>query len=315
MKKTILALAVPALMAAGAVNAATVYDQDGVTVSIGGAAEVQLIQPYEFGNEDNKLDVRLDDGELNFGVDVKVSDNLTALGFFDFESEDGSVENDELWAGFKGDFGKFTVGRQYTFWDDSGIGEDIELGLEGFESNEPADGEDVLKYRYDGETVWFGIAHDLDTGDDVSHTDAGVGASFAGVDLALYANDADLNATTEVFAIQVSAVYNVDAFTVGASYTDIDEEINGDTNKAGTGSIVELLAGYGMGDWQYYIGYNFAEMDNDWEGNNVYANATYKMHSNVKTYIEVGYADQDPEPTTGKSDDSTGFLVGMEVKF
>ncbi|MFS1875029.1 porin [Enterovibrio norvegicus] len=315
MKKTILAMAVPALLAAGAVNAATVYDQDGVTVTIGGAAEVQLYQGYEFGNADTKLDVRLDDGELNFAVDVEVSEGLTAMGYFDFDNDKTSVENDELWAGLKGDWGQATAGRQLTLWDDSGIGEDIELGLEGFPGTAPTDGEDVLKYRYDADAFWFGIAHDLDTGDDADHTDVGVGTSVAGLDLALYASSFNTSATVEGTAIQVSAVYNVDAFTVGASYTDYEQESNGTKVDADTGSRVELLAGYAVGDFQYYLGYNFAETDADWDGNNVYANATYKMHANVKTYVEVGYAEQDPEPTTGKSDDSTGFLVGLEVKF
>ncbi|CZF80080.1 Porin-like protein H precursor [Grimontia celer] len=313
MKKTILAMAVPALLAAGAVNAATVYDQDGVTVTIGGAAEVQIIQDYEFTGEDKKLDVRLDDGELNFAVDVQVSDNLTALGYFDFENEGSTVENDELWAGFKGNWGKFTVGRQYTFWDDAFINEDIELGLEGFESNEPADGEDVLKYRYDGDAFWFGIAHDLDTGDDVDHTDGAIGTSVAGFDLALYVSDANLSATSEATAYQGSVVYNIDAFTLGLSYTDVEEKSSGSVDKANSGDIVELLAGYGVGDWQYYLGYNFGENDDNSKGDNIYANATYKMHSNVKTYVELGWVET--ESAAGVKDDSTGFLVGMEVKF
>lgn len=343
MKKTILAMAVPALLAAGAVNAATVYDQDGVTVSIGGAAEVQLFQAYEFDGEDKDLDVRLDDGELNFGIDVAVSDSLTALGFFDFENEGGSVKNTELWAGFKGDFGQVTAGRMYTFWDDTNIGEDIELGLEGVDSNLPASGDNVIKYRYDADAFWFGVAHNLkqsgsgdvtidvaDNGIDLvrtetvtetTHTDVGVGASVVGLDLAAYYITAEQTVTTNSVAgqkadmdgFQVSAVYNMDAFTFGASYTDFEEKLAGVKQDGDSGNYVELLFGYGAGDWQYNLGYNFGELDNDDEGQNVYANATYKMHSNVKTYVELGWAEK--EPKGGKSDDATGFLAGVEVKF
>ncbi|WP_325892072.1 porin [Grimontia sp. NTOU-MAR1] len=341
MKKTILAMAVPALLAAGAVNAATVYDQDGVTVSIGGAAEVQIIQGYEFDKEDVDLDVRLDDGELNFGIDVAVNDSLTALGYFDFENEGGSVNNTELWAGFKGDFGQLTAGRMYTLWDSANINEDIELGLKGVNGSLPASGNDVIKYEYEGDAFWFGVAHNLkqsgaeeETFKDVggtlvrdvkvteaSHTDAGVGASFAGVDLSAYfvtGEKTDTNNGTkgnkiETDAFQVSAVYNVEAFTVGASYTDFEEKNGGVQNKAHSGHYVELLAGYGVGDFQYYLGYNFGENDDKSDGSNIYANATYKMHSNVKTYVELGWAETKEE--NAKSDDATGFLVGMEVKF
>ncbi|USH03334.1 porin [Grimontia kaedaensis] len=346
MKKTILAMAVPALLAAGAVNAATVYDQDGVTVTIGGAAEVQIIQEYEFNQQDVDLDVRLDDGELNFGIDVAVSESLTALGYFDFENEGGSVKNTELWAGFKGDFGQLTAGRMYTFWDDTNINEDIELGLEGVDSSLPASGNDVIKYRYDGDAFWFGVAHNLkqngseeETFKDVSgnlvrevtvnnatHTDAGVGTSFAGVDLAAYFIAAEKTPTVndtkndkiKSDAFQVSAVYNVDAFTVGASYTDFEQKTAGAQDKDKSGHYVELLAGYGVGDFQYYLGYNFGENDDNSEGSNIYANATYKMHSNVKTYVELGWAEKkDASGNTNAKDygDATGFLVGMEVKF
>jgi predicted porin len=321
MKKTILAMAVPALLAAGAVNAATVYDQDGVTVTIGGAAEVQLIQNYEgkmaaFGGDDKNLDVRLDDGELNFGVEVAVSDSLTALGYYDFEYEGGSVKNDELYAGLKGDFGTFTAGRQYTIWDDSGIGEDIELGLEGVDDKIQADGDNVLKYRYEGDAFWFALAHDLDAWNDDAeaneenqHTDAGLGTSVAGIDLAAYFSTGEDASNNDSDAWQLSAVYNVEAFTVGASYTDFEL----DNDKANSGWVTETLFGYAMGDFQYYLGYNFGENDDDSKANNIYANATYKMHSNVKTYVELGFVDI--EDAAGNSEDSTGFLVGMEVKF
>ncbi|MEZ8149068.1 porin [Enterovibrio norvegicus] len=341
MKKTILALAVPALLAAGAANAATVYDQDGVSVTIGGAAEVQIFQDYEFDGQDNDLDVRLDDGELNFGIDVAVSDDLTALGYFDFENEGNDVKNTELWAGFKGGFGQVTAGRMYTFWDDTNINEDIELGLEGVNGSLPASGDNVIKYRYDGDAFWFGIAHNLKqsgseeesfvstggtltrnvTVNEASHTDAGVGTSIAGLDLTAYFLTAEQTPTengakqakSDKDAFQLSAVYNMDAFTLGASYTDFEEKDGGVQDKANSGHYVELLAGYGVGDFQYYLGYNFGENDDDSDGSNIYANATYKMHSNVKTYVELGWAEK--QVKNAKSDDATGFLVGMEVKF
>ncbi|CZF77431.1 porin [Grimontia marina] len=319
MKKTILAMAVPALLAAGAVNAATIYDQDGVTVAVGGAAEVQIIQNYEFTGEDKNLDVRLDDGNLNFSTEVAVSDSLTALGYFDFDWEKGNVSNSDLYAGFKGNFGTFTVGRQTTIWDDTGIGKDIELGMSQFGVVGDASGNNVIKYRYDGD-VWFGIAHDLDAWNEETeanegneHTDLGVGTSVAGVDLAGYYITGDSSSTTEYDAFQLSAVYNVDAFTAGVAYSDFETEVNGATDKSDSGSLIELLFGYGAGDWQYYLGYNLAESDDDDEYQNVYANATYKLHANVTTYVEAGW--EEVEASGGSSDDATGFLVGMEVKF
>ncbi len=317
MKKTILAMAVPALLAAGTASAATVYDQDGVSVSIGGAAEVQIIQTYEFDGEDKNLDVRLDDGELNFTTEVAVSDSLTAIGFFDFENEGGSVKNSDLYAGLKGDFGKVTVGRQTTMWDDTFINEDIELGIEGVDKGGfEASGDNVVKYKFENDDFWLGVAHDLDAwnkdakaNENNSHTDFGVGTTVAGVALSGYYTTQEVKGGSDSDAWQLSAVYSMDAFTFGASYTDFEV----DKKKDKSGNIVELLAGYGVGDFQYYLGYNFGENDNDDKGSNIYANVTYKMHSNVKTYAEVGFAEKDPKG--GKSDSANGFLVGLEVSF
>ena len=75
MKKTILAMAVPALMVAGAANASVdVYDANGVNVKIGGEMEVQYKQGH---TKDTKGKFRLDEGKLSVETGVEISNDLS----------------------------------------------------------------------------------------------------------------------------------------------------------------------------------------------------------------------------------------------
>ncbi|GAL05499.1 porin-like protein H precursor [Photobacterium aphoticum] len=81
---------------------------------------------------------------------------------------------------------------------------------------------------------------------------------------------------------------------------------------------MEINGSYTMGKNTFALGYNRADADVKGSGayitldgttDNVYANVTHQLHSNVKVYGELGWADQDG------SDLDLGYLVGMEVKF
>ena len=129
MKKTILAVAVT--LAATSVNAAEIYNKDGVKLDLGGAAEVQY-KKERGENAENKF--RLDDGDLFATTTVKLDDELTAIGKAAFKFEKTNVENDELYVGLQhSKFGTFTAGRQSTTFDGAGISNDIEFGIKFFD--------------------------------------------------------------------------------------------------------------------------------------------------------------------------------------
>ena len=56
MKKTLLAIAIPALFAASAVNAATVYEKDGQKFDVYGRAQVNIYNDAAAGSNDNTLE-------------------------------------------------------------------------------------------------------------------------------------------------------------------------------------------------------------------------------------------------------------------
>ncbi|OOE98703.1 hypothetical protein BZG78_08550 [Salinivibrio sp. MA351] len=336
MKKTILAMAVPALLAAGSASASiNLYDAEGVKVDASGAAEVQYIQ--EIGNnQDGKW--RLDDGDFAINTEVAVSDKLSVIGAmaFEFEMNDANsnykdndvaagvetgenrsnVENDELYVGFKGDWGQFTAGRQYLLMDDSGITKDYELSANSFGADYEQAAQ-VGKYVYDNGTFYGaatytdksdGIDDNSQAGDDVRVYEARLGYRVADVDARVYyqkADNVDRNGNDDKdaynFEIEYAGIENVGlAASIGRTSSDIGG-IDTDTD------YTSIAADYTMGKTTFAIGYDNKDEDGKSDVNGYYANVTYALHSNAHVYAEVGDSDEDEK--------DWGYVAGMEVKF
>jgi predicted porin len=320
MKKTLLALAVPALLAAGSASAADVYNQDGVIVSIGGAAEVQLFDGYE---KDKDADIRLDDGELNFGTLVTVNDQLSAIGFFDFEVESGEVKNDELYAGLvTTNAGTITFGRQYLIADDAGIGEDYELAGESFGFTE-THSDRAIKYTYDNGQYYAGISHSLDANDTGSITDGRIGARFGGVDVRAYVYTSSDFGGDDDTGYNLEAVYGQNNWSVAGSFGNVETE-EASSGKTTLDVDAYAISGtYTMNATTFAGGFNYYdESESDIQWSTIYANATQQLHNNVKAYAEIGYTDGDGKKTVdgvAKDVNDTieqfAYVVGLEVSF
>ncbi|PSU51605.1 porin [Photobacterium frigidiphilum] len=333
MKKTLVALAI--LTAAGSANAGiNLYDADGVKVDLSGAAEVQYHQG--FAKSVDKTDtnakglteadgeIRLDDGDIAFNTTVAVSDNMNAVAALAFEMESGKVTNDELWVGISGDFGTMTFGRQYLIADDSGIGKDIELGGEAIDFV-VADGDQTVKYVFDNGQFYAGVSALLNsdgkdqTSDEGQVIDGRLGARFGDLDarVYLYSSEDMSGANSSRDGFNLEAEYNINAFSLAASYGQIEDETSA---KAKTDIDVIMLAGsYTMNKTTFAGGYNNYSVDTSGTDdiNTFYANVTQQLHSNVKVYGEVGYTDLEYTDvlTNKKVDDGFGYVVGMEVTF
>jgi Outer membrane protein (porin) len=336
MKKTILAMAVPALLAAGSASASiNLYDAEGVKVDASGAAEVQYIQDIG-NNQDAKW--RLDDGDFAINTEIAVSDKLTAIAAmgFEFEMAGGAkdaatdeyrsnVENDELYVGFKGDWGQFTAGRQYLLMDDSGITKDYELSVNSF-GVDIEQATQVGKYVYDNGTVYgaatytdFSDGFDDDSaeavadgygpGDDLLIYEARLGYRFADVDARVYYQKADnVDRTNDKetdaynFEIEYAGIENVGLAASVGRVSEDDGSNDVDTD------YMSIAADYTMGKTTFGIGYDNKDVEgNTSDVNGYYANVTYALHSNAHVYAEVGDSDGD--------DQDWGYVAGMEVKF
>ncbi|MDV5170670.1 porin [Photobacterium rosenbergii] len=316
MKKTLLALSV---LAAGSAQAGiNLYDANGVVVDLSGAAEVQYIQKIQDKDNDNDSGLRLDDGDLQLNTTIAVTDQLNAVGGIGFAFESRDVTNDELWVGLGGDFGTLTFGRQLYIADDAGIGKDYELGFEQIDFVK-TEGDEVIKYVFDNGQFYFGLSHDLDAegddfqGNDGTVTDGRIGARFGDFDVRGYyftAEDLDGGSLgiVDVDAYNLEAQYVMGQFAFAASYGNAQYDSSATGNKIDDIDLIEIAGSYTMGKNTFALGYNRADGDND-TIDNVYGNITHQLHSNVKAYAELGWADSD------NADLDVGYLVGMEVVF
>ena len=329
MKKTLLALAV--LTAAGSVNAGiNLYDANGVKVDLSGAVEVQLYDGFEKNGDST---IRLDDGDLVLNATVAVSENLNVVSGTAFKYESRELENYELWAGFSGDFGTLTFGRQLLVSDDSGIGKDYELGAAQVDFVQ-TEGDRVAKYVYDNGTFYTAVSHDMDTDNSTTITDGRVGFRTGGLDLRAYGydgkriglkglinNGSDANgkpiiipgdAGEDIRGYNLEAEYALGAINLAASFGQVKYQA-ADTNKTEKNiDLYEINGSYTIDKTTMALGYVRGEdkVANGNEINNIYANVTQQLHSNVRAYVEVGYAD-DKKDTL----EDFGYLAGLEVKF
>ncbi|HEM7132662.1 TPA: porin [Providencia rettgeri] len=116
MKRNILAMVIPALLAAGAANAAEVYNKDGNKLDVYGKVDVR----HYFANSESGEDG--DDSRVRLGLkgDTQITDQLTGFGRFEWETKTNKGENNPenknrlAYAGLKfADFGSIDYGRNY----------------------------------------------------------------------------------------------------------------------------------------------------------------------------------------------------------
>lgn len=293
MKKTLVALAV---LAAGSVNAAEVYNNDGVSTTISGVAEVQLIDNASYADAD--MAVRLDDFDLTASTTVALSEDVSALGTVSLGDTDDTT-TDRVYVGFaSAEMGTITIGKQTIFSDDSGIGADFEFGGSQYGTT-TADGEDVIKYSYDNGQFYFGIATDLEESDtDETVVDGVIGVRIDALELALYALDSD---SDDESAYNLQASYAVDALAFNASVGSVE------TASVET-KYMEANVKYTVEATTYAFGVTTADTDGaDDSVDTVYANVVNQLASSVRVYAEVGYQADAVE--------ELGYVAGMEVKF
>ncbi len=119
MKRNILAVVIPALLVAGAANAAEIYNKDGNKVDLYGKVDVR----HMFAKSDDNGDKEDgDDSRVRFGIkgETQITDQLTGFGRFENEIKTNNVEGDNAnkvrlaYAGFKfAEFGSIDYGRNY----------------------------------------------------------------------------------------------------------------------------------------------------------------------------------------------------------
>ncbi|MEE3649556.1 MULTISPECIES: porin [unclassified Brenneria] len=116
MKRNILAVVIPALLAAGAANAAEVYNKDGNKLDLTGRVNGLHYFSDNNGNDGDKTYAR-----LGFKGETQITSDLTGYGRFEYEfrgnrsESSGSANSDKTRFAFAGlkfaDYGSFDYGR------------------------------------------------------------------------------------------------------------------------------------------------------------------------------------------------------------
>ncbi|WP_326489472.1 porin [Pectobacterium versatile] len=116
MKRNILAVVIPALLVAGAANAAEVYNKDGNKLNLTGRVHAgYAFQNQSAENEDNT------NARIGFKGETQINNDLTGYGRFEYQFDGNSTEDSlstsdnktrYAFAGLKfADFGSFDYGR------------------------------------------------------------------------------------------------------------------------------------------------------------------------------------------------------------
>ncbi|CAH0533910.1 Porin-like protein H [Vibrio stylophorae] len=324
MKKTILALAIPAALVATAANAGvTVYENDATAVQLSGAVEVQY---YQKATKAVDSELRIDDGALAIDAAHVINDNLTAFAGLSFivgedQNPNGGVTTDGTFVGLSSNFGALSFGRQYLYIDDIGAGVEIELkdaGAISVDLNDQTTSSDTIKYGYQGDNFFVGA-------DYVANQNEGKAKGFdvkAGYDildnLNLTGYYADFDSAQDTAAnvaqksYQVELRYTLDALYVGASFGNVDKSgaANVDLNS------YEVAAAYTLGQNTFGLGYAYTdgtqEANTDYKASSVYGNIVRALNDNVNVYAEVSLEDVKGDAAI---DNELGYVAGMEVTF
>ena len=118
MKKSLLALAVVFAASSVTASAATVYDKDGTTLTVGGRVQSVLFNGFykKAGEKDSSL---VNSARFNIAGNTKVNDYLSVLAFSEWDMADGESKNigdnlvsREQYVGADfGSFGKLIAGK------------------------------------------------------------------------------------------------------------------------------------------------------------------------------------------------------------
>ncbi|MGN4935235.1 porin [Aeromonas rivipollensis] len=301
MKKTILAIAIPALFASAA-NAAVVYDKDGTSFDIYGRVQANYYADHNEADDKAPSGYSDVDGELvgssRLGWSGKVALNNTWSGIAKTEwqvaSENSNAGDKEfdarhVYVGFDGtQYGKIIFGQTDTAFYDVLEPTDIfnEWGDVGNFYDGRQEGQVIYSNTYGG----FKGKLSYQTNDENAEKISDVGGSIkktvftdvkrnygyaaaAGYDfdfgLGLNAGYAysDLESKANVDSGDKSewalgAHYAINGFYFAGMYTQ--GELNNDTtNFEGKGRGYELAASYNVDAWTFLAGYNFTETKNN----------------------------------------------------
>ncbi|ANP77893.1 hypothetical protein A134_15975 [Vibrio crassostreae 9CS106] len=332
MKKAVLASAVVAALVSGSSLAATVYSSDGTELKIGGRAEFRGDFIGSGGKEidgtmKNKSRVR-----LNVGGTTEITSDLSGFGFYEAEQGvNSSADNDEtdnfkqryMYAGFEGNFGAVSVGRQDTAAAQISEMSDVTIYSGDQKAFINAGDEQInntFVYAYDADAL--SLKASLIAGEDKDTDGYGISGIYTlpmglGFGLGYSGNDngAGNGSATAVIA---GINYKMDALYLGATYTTGDLDDKAKTEFSG----VEVAAKYKLTD-QFELAGLYQKQEKDATQNLTVDTAdffeltgTYKFNKSIRAYVAYQLNNLDDVKVAGLETQSEDSLrLGVRYDF
>lgn len=282
MKRKVLALVIPALLAAGAAHAAEIYNKDGNKLDLYGK-----VDGLHYFSDDSSKDGDQTYMRVGFKGETQINDQLTGYGQWEYNVQANTTEGEgaNSWtrlafAGLKfGDYGSFDYGRNYG----------VLYDVEGWTDMLPEFGGDSYTYadnymtgRANGvatyrNTDFFGLVDGLNfalqyqgKNESQSADDVNIGTNNR--------NNGDDIRYDNGDGFGISTTYDIGmGFSAGAAYTTSDRT-NEQVNAGGT------IAGGDKADaWTAGLKY---------DANNIYLATMYSETRNMTPYgkTDAGYA-------------------------
>ncbi len=278
MKRNILAVVIPALLAAGAANAAEIYNKDGNKLDLYGK-----VDGLHYFSDDKGSDGDQSYARFGFKGETQISDQLAGYGQWEYNIKvnntegNGSSKNATRlgFAGLKfGDYGSFDYGRNY------GVIYDVEAWtdmLPEFGGDTYTNSDNFMTGRTNGVATYrnnnfFGLVDGWNFAVQYQGKNGSATESNNGRDYQQQNGDGYGLSTTYDFGMGISA---------GAAYSSSDR-----TNKQTTlgRQVNSNVAGGDKADaWTAGLKY---------DANNVYLAAMYAETRNMTPYGKTGIADK-----------------------
>jgi predicted porin len=303
------------VVAAGAVQAATILKKDNLTFKIGGDWQIQLRQ--DIGVEQD-LDVEYDDLEIKTSLSYDLGNGLAAFGGLDFgfknaadkSNDDEPPHLEEAYVGFKMNDVRFLVGKTDSAGDEFGIAGTIETVVadDAFDAFGATGGDDLLKVTAQiAEMVTVVAAYEIEAESESSDANGTFADIFVGMDIDALALGIAYQTIEEAGSDEDTGIWGLQAaFDAGFAEFAVDYSVADDI-----GSVSNFFVALPVNIVTLGAGFVMVDPDDD-DADDVtgwYANAVYKFPAakNVSVFAEIG--DSDVE------DVDMGYLVGARIKF
>lgn len=312
MKKTLLAVAVMA--AAGSVNAAEVYNNDGSTLEVNGRAfAVMQVEDNGTGSESS-----INDGGSRLGFTAKhqATEGVAAIGRFEVQygDADTAFTSRDFYAGLEfTNIGTLTFGRQTTIFDDVAFRGGFDEWY-GYSQSLEDRGRDngIVKFTASNlvENLTAGVTYQFAQADNNERSGFTIAGAYdlpmgLGFSAGFYDyQDEKVNADNDNFSgFNLGASYKFKAFKVGADFSMEDQ--------AGTDVMAWRLGGeYNIDATRIYGGYGQVDEDNAPTDSGFYAGVGYALGSKTTVFVEYSQLD-----TETKGDFESGATAGIVVNF